>query len=126
MIVLGNVTVTLLTLKILYLTLTFFLEVFVEKNDNDGYMGQFIDKNMDSSDILDIYFNEAGQYPLLTRSEETELLAKYIKYRDNKGKCSSLQRKKALEARERLINCNLRLVIKIAKDYQKMGLDLLD
>ena len=79
-----------------------------------------------SGDILDIYFDECGQYPLLTLPEETALLTKYIKYRDNKGKSSSRQKEKALEARELLINSNLRLVVKIAKDYRGMGLDLMD
>ena len=80
----------------------------------------------DEENILDIYFDEAGQFPLLTLQEEQSLLAKYIKYRDNKGKCSTRQRLKAMEAREKLINCNLKLVIKIAKDYQRMGLELAD
>jgi len=79
-----------------------------------------------SGDILDIYFEECGRYPLLTLPEETALLTKYIKYRDNKDKSSSRQRKKALEARELLIISNLRLVVKIAKNYQGMGLDLMD
>lgn len=79
-----------------------------------------------SGDILDIYFKECGQYPLLTLPEETELLTKYIKYRDDTDESSSLQRKKALEARELLINSNLRLVVKIAQSYRGMGLDLMD
>ena len=84
-------------------------------------------KNLrESGDVLGIYFNECCQYPLLTRPEETELFTKYIKYRDDEKRDSSSQREKALEARERLINCNLRLVIKIAKGYQGMGLDLMD
>ena len=80
----------------------------------------------EEDNILDMYFNEAGQFPLLTLDEEQSLLKKYTKYRDNKGKCSTRQRLKALEAREKLIQCNLKLVIKIAKDYQKMGLELAD
>ena len=87
-----------------------------------AYRGDF----KEDGNVLDMYFDEAGQYPLLTLPQEQELLAKYIKYRDNKGKCSTRQRLKALEARERLITCNLRLVIKIAKDYQRMGIDLAD
>ena len=80
----------------------------------------------DSDNILNVYFDEAGQFPLLTLKEERELLSKYIKYRDNKKAANTRTRLKALEAREKLINCNLKLVIKIAKDYQRMGIELAD
>jgi RNA polymerase primary sigma factor len=56
--------------------------------------------------------NEIGRYPLLTKEEEVEL-AKRVERGD-------------AEAKERMINSNLRLVVSIAKRYQGHGLSLLD
>jgi RNA polymerase primary sigma factor len=61
---------------------------------------------------LSAYFREVGSVPLLTREEEVELAAK-IKKGDE-------------AARERMIRANLRLVVKIARDYENLGLPLLD
>jgi RNA polymerase primary sigma factor len=63
-------------------------------------------------DSLQLFFNQASQYPLLTREEEVEL-AQRIERGD-------------LEAKERLINSNLRLVIKFARRYQGHGLAMGD
>ena len=41
-------------------------------------------------------------------------------------RCSTVARKKGKEAKEILINSNLRLVIKIAKDFDSLGLELQD
>ena len=57
-----------------------------------------------STDALTLFMGRAGRYPLLTAAEEVEL-AKRIERGD-------------LEAKERMINSNLRLVISIAKRYQ--------
>lgn len=68
---------------------------------------------MNESDLgLKRYFQEIGQFPLLTPQQEVELAAK-IKKGD-------------LEARDRMINANLRLVVTIARDYANLGLPLLD
>src|ERR1700736_4269623 len=61
---------------------------------------------------LSLYLREIGRIPLLTPQQETELAAK-IKKGD-------------AEARERMINSNLRLVVTIAHDYANLGLPLLD
>ena len=66
----------------------------------------------ETTDSLQLFFNQASRYPLLTREEEVEL-AKRIERGD-------------LEAKERLINSNLRLVIKFARRYQGHGLPLQD
>lgn len=68
-----------------------------------------------SSDVVDatqIYLNEIGFTPLLTAEEET----KYgrLALRGNK------------KARARMIECNLRLVVKIARRYMNRGMPLLD
>jgi RNA polymerase primary sigma factor len=65
-----------------------------------------------TTDSLQLFFNQASRYPLLTGPEEIEL-AKRIEAGD-------------LAAKERLINSNLRLVIKFARRYQGHGLDLGD
>ena len=65
-----------------------------------------------TADSLQLFLNEIGKYPLLTAVEEVEL-AKLIERGD-------------LEAKERMVNSNLRLVVSIAKRYQGHGLSLLD
>jgi RNA polymerase primary sigma factor len=65
-----------------------------------------------TTDSIQLFINQAMKYPLLTASEEIEL-AKRIEMGD-------------LAAKEKLINSNLRLVIKFARRYQGFGLDLGD
>ncbi|MBM3667592.1 MAG: RNA polymerase sigma factor RpoD/SigA [Actinobacteria bacterium] len=65
-----------------------------------------------TTDSLQLFINSAMKYPLLTGREEIEL-AKRIEKGD-------------LAAKEKLINSNLRLVIKFARRYQGHGLDLGD
>jgi RNA polymerase primary sigma factor len=63
-------------------------------------------------DTLQLYLNEIGRVKLLNREEEMQL-AKRIKRGDKR-------------AREQMITANLRLVVKIARDYEGLGLPLLD
>ncbi|HEX6763558.1 MAG TPA: sigma-70 family RNA polymerase sigma factor [Gaiellaceae bacterium] len=65
-----------------------------------------------TTDSLQLFLNEAGRYPLLTAAQEVEL-AKRIERGDK-------------EAKDLLVNSNLRLVVSIAKKYQGHGLVLLD
>jgi RNA polymerase primary sigma factor len=66
-----------------------------------------------TSDALTQFLNEAGKVPLLTAAEEKEL-AQAIERGD-------------LEAKDRLVRANLRLVVSVAKKYQGAGdLCLLD
>src|SRR5438128_4221379 len=65
-----------------------------------------------TTDALQLFLNEAGRYKLLTASEEIEL-AKRIERGDK-------------EAKDLMINSNLRLVVSIAKKYQGHGISLLD
>jgi len=65
-----------------------------------------------TTDALQLFLNEIRRYPLLTAVEEVDL-AKRIESGD-------------LEAKERMINSNLRLVVSIAKKYQGQELSLLD
>src|SRR5579885_3870146 len=63
-------------------------------------------------DALQLYLREIGRVKLLTPQQEIEL-ARRIHRGDKK-------------AREEMIKANLRLVVKIARDYDNMGLPLLD
>ena len=65
-----------------------------------------------TTDSLQLFLNEAGRYPLLTAAQEVEL-AKRIERGEK-------------EAKDLLVNSNLRLVVSIAKKYQGHGLTLLD
>jgi RNA polymerase primary sigma factor len=66
----------------------------------------------ETTDSFQLFLNQASRYPLLTREEEVELAQ-----RIEKGD---------LAAKERLINSNLRLVIKFARRYQGHGLSMQD
>ncbi len=66
----------------------------------------------DGDTAFKLYLREIGQVKLLTPDEEIELAAR-IKKGDKK-------------AREHMIKANLRLVVKIARDYEGIGLPLLD
>jgi RNA polymerase primary sigma factor len=63
-------------------------------------------------DTLQLYLREIGQVKLLTRQEEIAL-ARRIRKGDKL-------------ARKKMITANLRLVVKIARDYEGLGLPLLD
>jgi RNA polymerase primary sigma factor len=65
-----------------------------------------------TTDALQLFLNEAARYQLLTAEQEVEL-AKGIERGDE-------------QAKERMINANLRLVVSIAKRYQGHELSLLD
>ncbi len=65
-----------------------------------------------TTDSLQLFLNEAGRYALLTAAQEVEL-AKRIEAGDK-------------DAKDLLVNSNLRLVVSIAKKYQGHGLSLLD
>lgn len=66
----------------------------------------------DADSAIKLYLREIGQVKLLTIAEENELAAR-IKRGDRK-------------ARDHMIRANLRLVVKIAHDYDGLGLPLLD
>ncbi|HUA67724.1 MAG TPA: sigma-70 family RNA polymerase sigma factor [Candidatus Saccharimonadales bacterium] len=80
-----------------------------------GDTTQFIQREAsryDADTVIKLYLREIGQVKLLTPQEEIELAAR-IKKGDKK-------------AREQMIKANLRLVVKIARDYDGIGLPLLD
>jgi RNA polymerase primary sigma factor len=81
----------------------------------EGDTARYIRTESDRHDgdmAIKLYLREIGQVKLLTPEEEVELAAR-IKKGDKK-------------AREHMIKANLRLVVKIARDYEGIGLPLLD
>ena len=65
-----------------------------------------------TTDALQLFMHEAGRHALLTAAQEVEL-AKKIERGD-------------LQAKQRMIQSNLRLVVSIAKNYRNQGLPFLD
>jgi RNA polymerase primary sigma factor len=65
-----------------------------------------------ASDSLGLYLKEISRYPLLTRAEEVQL-AKRIEAGDQ-------------DAKRRMVESNLRLVVTIAKTYRGRGVEMLD
>jgi RNA polymerase primary sigma factor len=80
--------------------------------DVDAGLPQKERGSYDGDTAIKLYLREIGQVKLLTPQEEIELAAR-IKKGDKK-------------ARELMIKANLRLVVKIAHDYEGLGLPLLD
>jgi len=86
--------------------------VFVPtEGDTTAFIRREIER-YDGDTAIKLYLREIGQVKLLTPEEEIELAAR-IKKGDRK-------------AREQMIKANLRLVVKIARDYEGIGLPLLD
>lgn len=67
---------------------------------------------MEEKDLVSLYLSDIRKYSILSREEEEELLLK-VKEGD-------------LEAKNKLIVCNLRLVISVAKNYMNKGMTLID
>lgn len=64
------------------------------------------------TDGIKMYLQTIGQFDLLTKEEEVELALRAAEGDEY--------------AKEQLVNCNLRLVVSIAKRYAKRGMDFLD
>ncbi|HEU5373091.1 MAG TPA: sigma-70 family RNA polymerase sigma factor, partial [Gaiellaceae bacterium] len=82
------------------------------EDEDEPALDLSIGTSLYTTDSFQMFLNEAGRYPLLTAAEEVEL-AKRIEKGD-------------MQAKERMINCNLRLVVSIAKRYQTQGITLGD
>ncbi|MHB1536148.1 MAG: sigma-70 family RNA polymerase sigma factor [Acidimicrobiales bacterium] len=89
-------------------------------------------------DLVRLYLDGIGRYPLLSKDDEVELsqaleegrLAAEELARDrvSPAKARELRRiaRRGAEASELFVNCNLRLVVSIAKKYQSVDMPLLD
>ncbi|MBN2428613.1 MAG: RNA polymerase sigma factor RpoH [Deltaproteobacteria bacterium] len=66
-----------------------------------------------TTDTLEFYMTQVKQFKLLSREEEYDLAVRYHRHGD-------------LDAAQRLICANLRFVVKIAHEYRRYGLKMLD
>ena len=78
----------------------------LEKDVDDKMYGDSRDGN--DIDLIKLYLNEIGDYPILTKEQEVELISQ------------------GDEGRRKLCEYNLKLVVSIAKTYQGNGLSLGD
>ena len=86
-----------------------------------------------TADAMRDYLEAISRYPLLTTQQEIQLarkIAQYMELRDNTSPTPAEQRliKAGLKARATMVNCNLRLVVHIAKRYtgRIKSMDMLD
>jgi RNA polymerase primary sigma factor len=87
-------------------------EPVIETVDASGDQTVEAEAEAGAEDSLQLLLSEISAHRLLTASEEV-FLAKRIERGD-------------LEAKHRMVECNLRLVVSIAKRYRGLGLPLLD
>lgn len=89
----------------------FLNDVELEETNNIEEISKEILEPSGNTDALRLYLNSLNR-PILTKNEEHEL---FIKARNGDK-----------QARDKIIESNLRLVINVAKKYMGMGVDLLD
>ncbi|MGB3694253.1 MAG: sigma-70 family RNA polymerase sigma factor [Spirulinaceae cyanobacterium] len=82
-------------------------------------------------DTMQAYLQEIGRTPLLSAEEETELAQKVKAMLPLQEKEDLTKEEKRIiyqgnKAKNQMVKANLRLVVSIAKKYQKRGLSLLD
>jgi len=93
----------------------------------------------DDEDLVRLYLNDIGQYPLLTKEDEVRLAQAIEKGKeaaeelDGDSELSPTRKRelrravnKGRDAERTFVQSNLRLVVSIAKGYQNRGLPLLD
>jgi RNA polymerase primary sigma factor len=68
---------------------------------------------IDERDLVGMYLRDAARYPRLTAEQERDLSRRILEDHDE-------------DAAAMLTQCNLRLVVRVAKGYQAQGLGLLD
>ncbi|HEX3622725.1 MAG TPA: sigma-70 family RNA polymerase sigma factor [Acidimicrobiales bacterium] len=96
-------------------------------------------QSSEEEDLLQLYLNDIGKYPLLTRDDEVRLgtltqAGQVAQARLAKGDVLTVALQEELddairageEAARKFVRSNLRLVVSIAKKYQASGLPLLD
>jgi len=89
-----------------------------------------------ATDSLSEYLNAIGRYPLLSAEQEIQLsrqIQRCLELKQKEGELTSKERREIKigeRAKEKMIKCNLRLVVNVAKKYipklQGGGMDLID
>lgn len=113
-----------------------------EQIDNTVELEQELLSSAELPDAVKSYLREIGQFPLLSAEEEQTLSLRIQAGRDAEELLKELEKEASVdietlreyralarqgqEARSRLIQCNLRLVVVVAKKYLNRGLPLLD
>ena len=113
-----------------------------ELNDNTVELEQELLSSAELPDAVKSYLREIGQFPLLTAEEEQTLSLRIQAGKDAESLLKELEKESAVEldtlreyralvrqgeeAKDRLIQCNLRLVVVVAKKYLNRGLPFLD
>ena len=119
-----------------------------EKVDDDDIIDVPVQADIKVSDPVKLYLKNIGHYPVLkSKEEETELAKKIIEGEEASKELETLMEKGAdsnnpadkrkivslnftiqdgEEAKETLTNCNLKLVVSIAKHYVNRGMQFLD
>jgi RNA polymerase sigma-32 factor len=87
--------------------------VVVEESEEQDEKERKIDTALVPYDSLNRYLAEIRRYPLLTPEEEHDLAVRYKEYGD-------------IEAAYKLVTANLRLVVMLARSYQRAFRNLLD
>lgn len=82
------------------------------KNKNTDFSSSSYPREKEKYDITNQYFKEIRIAPLLSKEEEIYYARKALKGDE--------------KSRQKMIECNLRLVVKIARRYMRSGLPLLD
>ena len=85
---------------------------------------------LNSCDTVHDYLREISRYPLLTGAEELEL-GKQVQLMMNPPSDADAQELERIQrqgqrAKDKMVRSNLKLVVSIAKKYQKRGMEFLD
>lgn len=90
------------------------------QNPDDGSLASLVPKLKKSNDLivtskdpLTMYLNELRKYPLLSKEEELKIAHRYFETKDP-------------EAAQKLVQSNLRFVVKIAAEYAKFSSRMID
>jgi RNA polymerase sigma factor (sigma-70 family) len=94
--------------------------------------------DQETLDLFRVYLDQIGQHPLLTREDEIELSQAYEAGRDARRKLADCAADdparpdleaaadRGERARRRMVECNLRLVVTIARRFSATGLPMAD
>lgn len=114
-------------------------KIVLVKDADDDEPQELLRSVTDTDDLLGVYLKQIGQYPLLSAAEEVAVAKRieagmYATHVLSLGQYQTRRERRALEwvkadgaaAYEEMVTSNLRLVVSIAKRFNRSKLDLLD